>query len=171
MNYKAATAVVSIATLIMPAGVALAKDNGQDSSENGLGVSEQIRANLNLNIHGDANDDDANLGAGASTSVEARQMGEDKRSENSPDTAGRGKSEDEHGTTTADTPSDDHGNGIVRGGIPAFFRWLFGLPATTTVGEIRTAVQATTTASTTSSSQGLGFFARLFAFLGFGQDN
>ncbi len=50
--------------------------------------------------------------------------------------------------------------------VPAFFHWLFSLPATTTIGDIRAQIEASTTAST-SPAKGLGFWAHIFGFLGF----
>ncbi len=58
-------------------------------------------------------------------------------------------------------------------GVPFLLRWLMGLPATTTVGEIRDEIRASTTfASTTASTtrplpQGLGFLRNFWK--GFGR--
>lgn len=52
-------------------------------------------------------------------------------------------------------------------GVPFFLRWLFGLPATTTVADIRAEIQASTTASTTNPrGEGLGLFRNLFEGIG-----
>lgn len=167
MNYKIATTVVGLATLIIPAGVALAKDGGQASgSSGGAGISQGVRVNLDVNLRGDRNE---NEHASTSADIEAGERGSATSTERSKEQRGE-KERELHATTTAST-SADRGKGLGRGGVPAFLRWLFGLPATTTVGDIRTAVQATTTASTTSPSQGLGFWAQLFGFLRLGKDN
>jgi hypothetical protein len=68
------------------------------------------------------------------------------------------------------------------GGPASFFRWLFGLPASTTVGEVQASLEATTTATITASTTpqlpppppSMGdffshFFERFGGFFGFGQ--
>ncbi|MBI3630788.1 MAG: hypothetical protein HY221_00410 [Candidatus Sungbacteria bacterium] len=77
-----------------------------------------------------------------------------------------------HATTDEDaSTTDKEGKGPKNGlhiGLPFFLQWLFGLPATTTIGQLRADIQASTTASTTSPSQGPGFWAHLFGFFHFG---
>ena len=103
------------------------------------------------------------------------------------DNASTTDNENEHATSTpwmhgerkgiergdASSTEQEHGNKMIgiHHGLPNFFRWIFSLPATTTVGDIRTAIEASTTASTTSGSQGLGFWAHFMSFFHFGRDN
>jgi hypothetical protein len=176
MNYKIATAL-GLVTLIIPVGIALAESGGDGGAQVGVGVSQNLNVGVNLGSHGDADNENASTSAdvevgehSATTSLVGGE--ENGLSKHFGTTTPRGvmhdaSSTDEHGATS----SEDHGNGIGRGGIVGFFQWLFGLPATTTVGDIRAQIEATTTASTTSSSNGLGFFARLFNFLHFGGNN
>lgn len=162
MKYKIAVAL-GLASLIIPAGIALAEDGGHGGAQGGIGVSQNLQVGLNLGLRGDADEH-----ADASTSADV-EVGEHMSATSTERNKGqRGEMErGDHATTTA-TTSKDH-EGLGKGGIPAFLRWLFGLPATTTVGDIRTQIAATTTASTTSGSNGLGFFARLFDFFHFGK--
>ncbi len=152
----------------------------------GVGVNGNVESNLELEV--EERDREANevsatakLGIGASTSASAREDARDDRA-----TSSRGNS-DEAGDTAPNATSSEHrkdgenasgedGRGFGKGGLVGFFRWIFGLPDDTTVGEIRTELQATTTLSTSSgqavstdsSSQGLGFWARIFGFLSLG---
>lgn len=61
----------------------------------------------------------------------------------------------------------DNGHGFGKGGIRAFFSWIFGFPASTTIGDIRAEMTATTTVGA-SHSEGLGFWARIFGAFHFG---
>ncbi|MDP3645810.1 MAG: hypothetical protein Q8R25_01870 [bacterium] len=68
--------------------------------------------------------------------------------------------------------------GWGKGGVRGFLSFLFGLPASTTVGELRAEMTATTTnsigsgqGSSTSKSQGLGFWARILGVFHFGKGN
>ena len=75
-----------------------------------------------------------------------------------------GKGEDKHATST-----EKNGNGFGKGGIRAFLSWIFGLPASTTIGDLRAEVTASTSASV-SHSQGLGFWGRIFGLFGVHND-
>lgn len=69
------------------------------------------------------------------------------------------------------TTTDDEGKGWGRGGIRSFLSFFFGLPASTTVGDLRnelTAKGSASAAASTSKSQGLGFWARIFGAFKFG---
>jgi hypothetical protein len=58
------------------------------------------------------------------------------------------------------------GNGIGKGGMGGFLRWIFGLPDSTTVGDIRAQMAATSTAGTPHAEA--GFWARIFGSFHFG---
>lgn len=84
-----------------------------------------------------------------------------------------------HATSTDEDSSsspkhgDDNRQGLK---LPSFLQWLFGLPATTTVGDIRAQIQASTTVDVNASGTPAegheggngGFFAHFFSFFGFG---
>lgn len=166
MKYKIATAL-GLAALIIPAGMALA-----DDGHRGLGLFEQIQAGLHVN--GDADDNDASVNANASTSAHVDINDNDDDHDNATSTerkdGQRGdKERSEHATTS--TTTKEHGV-FGKGGLPAFLRWIFGLPASTTIGDIKAQIVASSSASTTmvtSTSQGLGFWAHLFGFLHLGK--
>jgi hypothetical protein len=65
------------------------------------------------------------------------------------------------------TTTEDKGQGWGKGGIRSFLSFFFGLPASSTVGDIRAGMTATTSADT-SKSQGLGFWARILGAFKFG---
>lgn len=164
MKYKIAT-VLSIAALIIPAGLALAKDGGRGVfGPSGAQIAEHVQNSLNVSLRGDSDDN-------SSTSVDREDNERSNATSTERNKRQRGEFEREkHATSTASTTRDHEGFG--KGGIVGFFRWIFGLPATTTVGEIQAQLNSTTTASTTvSSSNGLGFWARLLGFLHLGKDN
>ena len=80
----------------------------------------------------------------------------------------------EHATSTemsSSTNSDNKGGRHETSfSIKSFWNWILGLPATTTIGDIRSQITASTTASSTIQTQANeGFFARLLNFLGFGK--
>ncbi len=157
MNYKIAT-LLGIAALMVPVGIVLAKDGGQGSVGIGIGEHAQVGLNQSL-LHGDANEDST-----TSANVDVEEHGNATSTQR--DHGKQGNLERGiHATTTAST-TDDHNKGFGKGGIVGFFRWILGLPDTTTVGQIRAQIEATTTASTSaSSSQGLGFWAQILGFL------
>ena len=68
-------------------------------------------------------------------------------------------------TTTTENDGTKGGGG--KGVLSGFWQWLMGAPATTTLGDIRAHIEASTTASTTVSAGSHGFLARLFGFFHF----
>lgn len=93
--------------------------------------------------------------------------------------------DDERGSHASSTDedassTDKHQEGRPMFRLPSFFQWLFGLPATTTIGDLKTQLQASTTVDVNASGtpshgeegqgngNGGGFFARFFSFFGFG---
>ena len=79
----------------------------------------------------------------------------------------------EHATSTemsSSTNADKGGGHGTSFSIKSFWNWILGLPATTTIGDIRSQITASTTASSTIQTQANeGFFARLLNFLRFGK--
>lgn len=164
--------LVAIGMVLFPAGLALAKD-GSDDVKIGLQLGTSVSVERGGNDDstksgnsvrakiedGDSSSDDSTLRASGSASSNANVRGEDRSDD---------KDKIERSSSTS---SDDNGRGREKGmnRFSAFFSWLFGLPATTTVGDIRANIVASTTA-TTSSSQGLGFWARIFGFFNFGNN-
>ncbi len=141
----------------------------------GVALAEGINLHLGAgaSVQGDQNENE-----GSSTDQNANEN-EGAHATSTPWLSGEKEGLQKHfGTTTPPgitrshaTGTDENGNG--KGGghgnfISNFFQWLFGLPATTTVGDIRAAINASSTAST-SPSQGLGFWARFFGFFHFGK--
>ena len=159
MNYLK-IAGMTTAMLMIPAGLALAKD-GQASSSRGFNFFQNLQTSLGITVGKHEVDADAH----ESANVEVNEN--DKHSTSTPYMSGEKKGIEKHyGTTTPPghvATSTDNENGH-KGGIIAFLRWFFSLPATTTVGDIRADIGATSTAS----NSGLGFFAHLFSFLHIG---
>lgn len=70
-------------------------------------------------------------------------------------------------STSTENHSENKGN--IQSTFSSFWKWIMGLPATTTVGDIRSQAESSTTATTTTKvSEPVGFFARLFGFFHFG---
>jgi len=173
MNYKTILAVLGAAALIIPSGLALANDGGQGIlGSTGSGISGHAQVGLNVGLRGgDANEND---NSSTSVDVEVGEHGNATSTERGDGKQGE-KERGLHATTTlagqAASSTNSH-VGLGKGGIVGFFRWILGLPDTTTVGQIRADLTATTTASTTAgSSQGLGFWAQVLGFFHFGKGN
>ena len=79
----------------------------------------------------------------------------------------------EHATSTEMSSSTDADKGEGHKtffSIKSFWNWILGLPATTTIGDIRSQITASTTATSTVNIQANeGFFERLLNFLRFGK--
>lgn len=161
--------------LLFPAGAALAK--GIEIETHGsldAGVSA-VSIEIEAESHGNrgrgrdhAEDNSRNASSTASTTqkggywsnadtaedVRGREVGEKHRSATSTASSTRHREDNDH-----------RGNG--RGNrVQNFLAWFFGQPDSTTVGEIKAQINASTTigSSTPGSAQGLGFFARFFGF-------
>lgn len=194
--------LVAMSMVLFPVGLALAKDGGGNAGSppprGGLGIFQHLETNLEFmwGHKGNGNDEGVRVTASTSAQVDTnddatttrrgprpedvRNIREDRPLRPSAtstrpfatSTLQHGNGDFEHGSSTASTTKNYEGFG--KGGIPAFLRWLFGLPATTTIGDIRAQIGATTTASTTggiSTPMGLGFWAHLFDFFHFGGNN
>jgi hypothetical protein len=151
---KVASVSVGIISLMLPAGIALAEggQNGQ-SGERGRGASQEQQL-------GERGQNDNNGSATSSINRRDDERGNATSSERNK--GQQGEKERNQKATTSEK----------RGGLPAFLRFIFGLPATTTIGDLRGQMNATTTASTTQgSSNGLGIFGRLFNFFRFGRND
>ena len=174
-----------IAVIIIPAGMALA-DKGGNSSSNGNGdngrgqsIFQHLQSNFEF-IIGRHNNEKTNDASSTKENEDINDNNDDATSSHKQNGerrfgpfASSTKEHELHATSTHATSTNEHGNGIGKGGLPAFFQWLFGLPATTTIGDIRAEINATTSASTTNatSPQGLGFWAHFFSFFHFGGKN
>jgi len=184
-NYKIALGA-GIISVLLPVGIAFAHtdiqvdthaDAGLGSGENQPGLNVELQSHSDAEVQGedamDNHGDDGSEMNGDHKSASSTDLNEHANAK----AMMRGDNADEHGD--ASSSKEDNGNhyGFGRGGIRGFFDWLFGLPASTTVGDIRTQMAATTTSESTGSSQGLGrFFHDLFgSFKGFfgggGDDN
>lgn len=172
MNYKTIAVALSAVALIIPAGLALAKDGGNGVfGPSGFKIVEHVQNGLNMSLRGSDDNsstlidrigrEDGKHRSATSTERNNEKRGELERERHATSTLA--------GQTASTTKSHE---GFGKGGLVGFFKWFFGLPATTTVGEIRAQITATTTAgATASSSNGLGFWAHVFGFLRLGKDN
>ena len=181
MNYKAIIGA-SIAGLMIPAGMALAESSvkGEARAEGHIFQNNQSDLEFNVKlrgvadldrdgrldvvgrIHGDADMDDDNDGVN-----DQRGKKDEKRAEAARKESGEGRDE-------SSIKNDDH-RGFGKGGLPgqgirSFVSFFFGLPASTTVGELR-AQLAATTSTDISKSQGLGFWGRIFGAFRLSHDN
>lgn len=185
---------IGSAVLFATAGIALA-DEGQQGPpppppQGGVGIFQHLQTDIGAMFGDNHGDVDVNASTSANVNDEQGEHGGNATSTppgpGMPGMHGEKNGLLKHfGTTTPpgigrhEGTSTDEGNatssgkgeGIGKGGIAGFFQWLFGLPASTTIGDIRTQIEASTTASTTSpgNPQGLGFWAHIFDFFHFGK--
>ena len=174
---------MGIGALIIPAGMALADNNSSGASGSaglgvGVGVAQTVQLNVNANAQAGAqastsrNDNAGSNASSANASENASATSSDRNK------GQRGEVEREEHATQANSSAqatsgdDNRPEWGAKGGLVGFFRWIFGLPATTTVGEIRSEMQATTAVagqavSTTSPPQRLAFSGRLLSFFPF----
>jgi hypothetical protein len=163
---------VSLMMLVVPAGIALAKDGGSErgspSPDTSVGISQHLEANFEITSgqgHGGENEAD---NATSSENTNEDQGDDSQRATSTPWMHGEKEGLLKHfGTTTppgmlrqreggegaSSSREDRGGNGSGNehmGGIQRLFQWLFGLPGTTTVADIRANINAS--ASTSASS-------------------
>jgi len=189
MKYIISGSIIGVAALIGTTGVALAHEgeDHQGPPPPRPGIFQHMESNLEFLFKDEDNDDDATTSVGARIEVEEHgsatsternhgKRGDMERSEHASSTHATDSisspqaSSGQAASTTKKHDDDDRGPR----GLTFFLRWLFGLPASTTIADIRAEIGATTTASTTigtSTPQGLGFFARLFSLFHFGTND
>lgn len=175
--------IIGMAALMATSGVALAEGGGTSH----VGINGDIQVKTGMMIQGrpsiqGVSDDDQDGHPDSGEGSDENQLHKDNgqsgtnpmfenkdRMMQASSTHMRDNNEDngqrDHNVST----SGDKGKGeeMGKGGIRAFFSWILGLPASTTVGDIRAQIAATTTASA-SHSEGLGFWARIFGAFHFG---
>ena len=172
--------------IVLPAGVAFA--NGEEVVESprpDVSVSvdatthsaTEVRGGRGGGRHGQGEDHTINSVTGATTT---RHGGYWSNPDNAEDVRGHDGVDSDHPFASSTASSthirggDDnsrHGGDVRGNRIVGFLAWIFGQPDSTTIGDIKTQMQASTTLNTPTAgnSEGLGFFARLFGF--FRHDN
>ena len=174
---------LTVASLLLaPAGMVLAKGGGelgvsvQGDAQVGTAIHTTLQGNTEVHEeHGGANMKDSDA-RGTTGATSTRHGGHWSNSDNSEDIRGAGHEEHNDKTVSSTTKNKEHGDrddNHVRGenrGLASFFSWFFGLPASTTVGDIRAQINASTTVAGNGGhdNEGLGFFARLFSMFNFG---
>ncbi|MDR3547901.1 MAG: hypothetical protein P4M11_06505 [Candidatus Pacebacteria bacterium] len=148
---------ISSLVLLIPAGLAFA-DNGQGDDDHQASIQSGVMIRL-----------------GDSAEFDLQGQSHEDISENDGSSTNKDPQDDKifhggkHGTTTEATTSSDE-NHNANPPITAFWNWLLGLPATTTVGDLRTQIEASTTASSTAGVPvGISFFQHLLSFLTIGK--
>ncbi len=172
-----AQAAVGGVILLMPAGLALAHGVEIESRTSIDSTVAPVSIQLGAGEHGgrgrDHAEDISARASASSTASTTHKGGYWSNADNNEDVRGRGADEGHRSATSTATTSRgigekdrDHGN--ARGNkLQNFLAWFLGQPDSTTVGQIKAEINASTTASSTQlgNGQGLGFFARLFGFL------
>lgn len=186
---------VSLIMLAVPAGIALAKDNGGDRPSTppglGLGIFQHMQSNLEFMLgrgekDDEQNDDEQDDEDAIASSTRGRGGREDRGMRDKREDVmerfgtttrpgmGRGATSTDDGDDDDDdsaTSSKGRGRGKdeLRPGLPFFLRWLFGLPGTTTVADLRAGFGASTTISTSTLPTPpitIGFFRHFFERFG-----
>ena len=159
MNKVLIGSIIGTAALMASTGLALADSKG---------LEVKLGANASAEHYVQIGDVSGRLDVGIK-GKEGHDMGDigDKRGEKRDREMNQRDHEEkkDHATSTR----RDH-EGFDKGGIRAFLSFFFGLPASTTVGELRAEMTATSSANV-SNSQGLGFWARVFGAFRLGHDN
>lgn len=182
---------IAIISMFLPLSFALAHENNQQPPPPRSGVVLHRESEFNFKLGGQQGED-INENDATSTDKDAEDATSTAWMHGEKDGHGKhfstttppgivnhhGKDNNEHATTTKDKDNNNENNDNHNGnrgigehrGLPSFLRWLFGLPATTTIGQIRADIQASTTATSSSPSEGLGFWAHVLGFFHFGKD-
>ena len=178
MNNSITRALVAAAIIVTPASFAFAKQGEHIPVPVLGGATVNTAIEAQAEIHGGTGRDhteDNSVQVGATST---HKGGYWSNSDNAEDIRGSEQTGDLHGSTTATTSRDQKGNdrdqdnhgsrgSRVPGGLGAFFSWFMGLPASTTVGDVR--VQLTASSSATAGhGEDLGIFARILSFFHFG---
>ncbi len=164
---------LSLIMLAVPAGIALAKDGGDEHGSSTLGTSGGISQHLKADFEvtsgqGQGGENEADNATSSEDTNENQDNGS-RRATSTPwmygekggllkhfgttTPPGMMRSREGGEGTTSISREDRGGNGRGgerMGGIQSFFQWLFGLPGTTTVADIRANISAS--ASTSASS-------------------
>ena len=181
MNVFITRALVATSIILLPGGVALARQ-GSDSHLpvlNGQIAIQEHVSEIRTGGRTHAEDNFVNATTGTST----HHGGYWSNPDNAEDVRGSaGEIKEGHDRATSSTTTSrerhggDNGNRGPRGGVSIFLGWFLGLPDATTVGDIKAQINGSTTPASTSpihDNQGMGLFARLFSFFRFRgeQDN
>jgi hypothetical protein len=174
MIKKYATIPLSLIVLLAPAGLAFADQGGSVHADQSIkaSVTDPIDAQLNMHQQSDAEVNDGNDGNIDNTNNGNVDIKEQDNSMTEPSHMNH----HEATSTEREADSADHnskgGNIKERSMFSAFFSWFMGLPATTTVGEVRSTLGASTTTGVASTSlqnsTQIGFFQSLMHFFRFG---
>lgn len=158
---------VSLIALLAPASLVFADTHGDTQGHTLVGTSATIQVNADSQANVDTqtdlqgNIDENNTDEGDLNTVDEATT-----------TMKQGDKKDSHTDEATSTENQgEHGHGGGNGVFASFWSWLFGLPATTTVGDIRTQLQASTTASSSAgvhTQADVGFFGHLLQFFHFG---
>jgi hypothetical protein len=165
---------VALLVLLVPAGLAFAEhgDSQGNSRDNSKSIQIHVQGNSKLDVNNnDGESNDGNDGTISATStIDLQEQGDTNDNEGTSTLSD--KSEKEHGEATS---TEDRGENKVHGHgvLSSFMNWFLGLPDTTTVGQIRSTIGAsTTTASTTVVEQGrMVFFQLLMNFFHLNKDS
>lgn len=137
-----------------------------------IDANQQVQIGLSGVNVSDENGDSvhADSGDSATSSGHSERMDADHQDAAGISNEQDANNNDQEGDATSSIKEDDHGGDIL--GIGVFMHWLFGLPASTTVGQVRTEMQASTTADAHGDQESgdnffAHFFARLSSFFGF----
>ena len=165
--------------LMLPAGIALAKERSENSNTLGVSIETSLdaRSELHENNERDHDEDESVSMNGSATST--HKAGPWSNLDSSEDVRGRDNNESDESTSSHERKDDSNRNHRRNGGgngFASFLSWFLGLPDSTTVGEVRAQINASTTGRSSIESdehQEVGVFARLASFFHFGrsQDN
>lgn len=179
---KLASIGLSVALFMSSGGIALADHSSENSGRGGVGVGVNSSLDVETTFRGDtkASDhsagkgkDDASVSASSGLEVEVELEHGVTTTTTKPHGGDRDadddgvRDDDDDSSARSASSSDDRRRGHGRDdrrGIRFFFEWLFGLDDSTTVGDIKAQLEATTSADSTveGDGQGLGLFAKGF---------
>ncbi len=147
--------IISLAVIPVGMAAALEIEGGSDANVHvGSGIHSNVELGATVsdeNKSDNGSDEEREVGkAHASSTVQWHG----KSQEHASSTKGH-----EDGDKGDNASSSDHGKGWGKGGIIGFFRMIFNLPDSTTVGQIKAKLAATTTAD--AHGEGLGLWARI----------
>jgi hypothetical protein len=174
-------AILVSGMLLLPSGVALARGGETETHRSNDPLVPSITVPILQEAHGaqtrgrdHAEDDSARATSSASST---HKGGYWSNPDNAEDIRGEGEEMHHNATSTATTSkhrgesNENHGGSGRSTKIQNFLSWIFGMPESTTVGDLKAILQASSTvgSSTRENAEGLGFIARLLGF--FRHDN
>lgn len=171
---KIITQVTLLSSVLLLPTMALAKGIELESHASLQITNAPTSVHIEAEQHGGRGRDHAEDDISTNASSTWNTHRDDSRSDSKSSERGRENEVEKHRSATSTASSTDHrgrDNGEHRGEIRGnklqnFLAWIFGQPGSTTVADLKAQIAASSTisASSTSNTQGLGFFARLFGF-------